>query len=240
MNFSYELDFWGKNRNLFRAALGVAQTALAEEKQANLLAATLIAQTYIGLQAKLAQHKIIQDIVDQRTMLTQLNRTRSTKGVENTYPVLGSQSNIHQEKQALLKLEQDIAIDKHMLNSLVGLGPDDPLLEDIITVSFNKPFPIPAHLSCNLLARRPDITAQIWRVESAAKEIGAAKADFYPNVNLGAFAGLESLEFSNLFKIGSRMGGLVPAINLPIFTAGRLRANLQSKVATFNEAVLWL
>ncbi len=78
--------------------------------------------------------------------------------------------------------------------------------------------------------------AQICRVEAAAKEIGAAKADFYPNINLSAFGGLESLVFSNLFR-DSKTGGLAPAIHLPIFTGGRLRANLRSKVAAFNQAV---
>jgi outer membrane protein TolC len=55
-------------------------------------------------------------------------------------------------------------------------------------------------------------------------------------VNLSAFGGLESLGFGNLFR-DSKMGGLAPAIHLPIFTGGRLRANLRSKVAAFNQAV---
>jgi outer membrane protein TolC len=95
---------------------------------------------------------------------------------------------------------------------------------------------LPDNISSDLLARRPDLMAQICRVEAAAKEIGAAKADFYPNVNLSAFAGLESLAFSNLFR-DSKTGSLMPAIHLPIFTGGRLRANLRSKVAAFNQAV---
>ncbi len=237
LNFTYEFDFWGKNRNLFQAALGEARAAYAEEQQANLVMATLVAQTYISLQAKLNQLSILQKRVAQREQLVQLNQSRYTRGVENNYPVLASRTTIHQERQALLKLEQDIAIDKHLLNHLVGLGPDAPSLDTELSVSFNRPFSLPSHLSCDLLARRPDLIAQIWHVESSAHAIGAAKADFYPSINLIAFAGLESIEFSKLFKISSRTGGLVPAIHLPIFTAGRLRANLQAKVATFNQAV---
>ena len=100
---------------------------------------------------------------------------------------------------------------------------------------FKRPIEIPSNLSSDLLARRPDLTAQIWRIEAAAREIGAAKADFYPRVNLMAFAGLESLSFNKLLNFGSKEGGFVPALHLPIFTGGRLTAHLKGKVALFNE-----
>ncbi|MES2272735.1 MAG: TolC family protein, partial [Chlamydiota bacterium] len=92
-------------------------------------------------------------------------------------------------------------------------------------------------LSLDLIARRPDLAAQKARVESAAKEIGAAKTDFYPNINLMGVVGLESLFWSTLFQQKNYSSSLEPALHLPIFTAGRLRAQLMEKVAVFNEAV---
>jgi outer membrane protein TolC len=79
--------------------------------------------------------------------------------------------------------------------------------------------------------------AMIWKAEAASKEIGVAKTDFYPNINLAALAGIESLQFPTLFQWSSRTGALQPAIHLPIFTGGKLSANLSSKIAKFNEAV---
>jgi outer membrane protein TolC len=99
------------------------------------------------------------------------------------------------------------------------------------------PVPLPEKVEVDLLARRPDLMAQIWRVEAAAEEIGVAKAEFYPNVDLSAFMGLESLTFNKFFLWASRMGALNPAVHLPIFVGGKLRANLRSKVSLFNEAV---
>ena len=99
------------------------------------------------------------------------------------------------------------------------------------------PFILPSEISLNLVARRPDLMAQIWRVESTAKEIGAAKKDFYPNVNLSAFGGFDSLQFDNLFTWANKTGTLLPAIKLPIFTGGLLQANLGVKAYAFEEAV---
>jgi NodT family efflux transporter outer membrane factor (OMF) lipoprotein len=236
LNFDYEFDFWGKNRDLFRAALGQAWADLAEEKQAQLVAAVMVAQTYFSLQTKLSQRDILRERLEERKELLALTEMRNTIGLINALPVFASDKEMHLVKQAIVFLEEGLDLDKHMLKYLVGMGPDEKLLETVPQARFDKPFPLPKNISSDLLARRPDLMAQICRVESAAKQIGAAQADFYPSVNLSAMGGLESLQFSNLFR-DSKTGGLMPAIHLPIFTGGRLRANLRSKVAAFNEAV---
>ena len=98
-------------------------------------------------------------------------------------------------------------------------------------------FEVPENLPLNLIGRRPDLIAQKARLEAAAKEINAAKTHFYPSFNLRAFAGLESVFWSKLFSADSYFGALQPALNLPIFNAGMIKANLMGKVAEFNEAV---
>lgn len=236
LNFDYEFDFWGKNRNLFRAALGQAHADRAEEKQAELVVAVLLAQTYFSLQAKLSQKDILSEKLDVQNALLDLNISQNTVGIADFFPILSSDKNAQLIERMLIFLEEGIELDKHLLKYLVGLGPDEKLLETLPQAHFDRPCPLPPNISSDLLARRPDLMAQIWRVEAAAKEIGAAQADFYPNVNLSAFGGLESLGFGNLFR-DSKMGGLAPAVHLPIFTGGRLRANLRSKVAAFNQAV---
>jgi NodT family efflux transporter outer membrane factor (OMF) lipoprotein len=196
---------------------------------------TLIAQTYIELQMKLVQRDVICDRLEQRNKLFDLSGSRSENGLDAMTPVLSKEQNIYDVQQSLITIDKQIALDRHMLSILVGSGPDENIAAEPMNAVFERPFSIPSNLSSDLLARRPDLTAQIWRVEGAAKEIGAAKADFYPRVNLMAFAELESLSFNKLLTISSKQGGLVPAVHLPIFTGGKLTANLKSKVSAFNE-----
>ncbi len=237
LNFQYEIDFWGKNRNLYRAALGLAKAQIAEAYQARLIVTTLIAQTYFDLQANLLERQVLEDRLDQRGALFQLNAWRYSAGVDNGLPVLSAERDVISVDEALIFIDRAIALDEHLLKVLVGIGPDEPLLNEPLQAAFDRPFSLPTELSIDLLARRPDLIAQIWQVESAAKMIRVAQADFYPSVNLMALAGLQSLSFSKLLRMGSKQGALQPAIHLPIFTGGRLRANLGAKVAQFNEAV---
>ncbi len=237
LNFSYEFDFWGKNRKRFQAALGEMRTKAAERAQTELILTTYLAQNYFQLQAHLEQNKILSEKLEQRLDLYGLTRSRLQSGIDSNFPLLGKFKDLCLLDQQLVAIEREISFDKNLIKMLTGQGPDSPDLELPPSAAFDEPFPLPENLSIDLLVRRPDLQAQIWKVESAAKEIGVAKADFYPNINLTAFAGLESLAFNDFFKWSSHTGALEPALHLPIFTGGKLRANLRSKVASYNEAV---
>ena len=96
---------------------------------------------------------------------------------------------------------------------------------------------IPAVLPADLLGRRPDVAAARWRVEASAQDVAVARAQFYPNVSLTAFVGLASMGLGNFVEAGSREWGVGPALRLPVFDAGRLRANLAGKSADLDAAV---
>jgi outer membrane protein TolC len=96
---------------------------------------------------------------------------------------------------------------------------------------------LPAALPADLLGRRADLVAQRWRVEAAQRDVDVAPAQFYPNVNLVASVGLSSLGLDNFIQAGSRTYGAGPALRLPIFEGGRLRANLGAKDAEVDAAV---
>jgi NodT family efflux transporter outer membrane factor (OMF) lipoprotein len=104
-------------------------------------------------------------------------------------------------------------------------------------VSSIKAFGLPAELQAELLGRRPDIVAARWRAEAAAKRIGAAHAEFYPNINLAAYIGQQALFANLLFRTGSQIGSVGPAITLPIFEGGRLRAQYRGARADYDDAV---
>jgi len=92
-------------------------------------------------------------------------------------------------------------------------------------------------LGADLLGRRPDVVAARWRVEAATHGIDVAKADFYPDVNLSAFIGLNALGLDQLFQASSRQIGVTPALRLPIFDGPRLRAQLRGTQADLDAAI---
>jgi len=96
---------------------------------------------------------------------------------------------------------------------------------------------LPAALPVDLLGRRPDLAAARWRIETATQDVAAARAEFYPNVNISAFIGFSTIGIDRLIRTGSEQYGVGPAIHLPIFDAGRLRANLRGRAADLDVAV---
>jgi NodT family efflux transporter outer membrane factor (OMF) lipoprotein len=92
-------------------------------------------------------------------------------------------------------------------------------------------------LPFDLLGRRADIAAARWRVEAATQDMGNARAQFYPSINLVAFAGFSSIGLDKLLDAGSSQWGVGPALRLPLFDGGRLRANLRGKAADLDAAI---
>jgi len=132
-----------------------------------------------------------------------------------------------------------VELDRHQLGALLGAGPDVALGIEPALRPYSDALVLPANLPADLIARRPDLAAQRFRAEAAAAQIGVAKADFLPNVNLAAFAGLgaTSLNGLHLLGAGSGVAGVGPAVHLPIFDAGALRANLRGRYGDYDAAV---
>lgn len=237
LNFNYEIDFWGKNSNLFKAAIGAAHAEVAEYAQARLMVTTALTKAYFDLQANEEKTKIMKEILQQRKALHELISARTDHGLDTDIESLGAEQNVYDIEKTLLSLEAAASVSRHLITALLGRGPDSEVVKVAAGTQAIFSFPLPENISADLLARRPDLMAQIWRVEAAAHRINAAKTNFYPNVNLCAALGFESLSFSKLFLWESNSTGLTPAVHLPIFTAGRLRAELKEKVAQFDEAV---
>ncbi len=96
---------------------------------------------------------------------------------------------------------------------------------------------LPTSVPAELLGHRPDLVAQRWRVEAASQGIREATAEFYPNVDLLAFVGLQNLGSTNLFSAANRQYGVAPTFTLPLFDAGKRRAKLAAQDAAYDVAV---
>ena len=237
LSFSYEFDFWGKYRNLYRAALSAEQATEAEKNQAELIVTTALAQAYFALKTNLIRYNLYQRLYVVRKKYFDLQNKLLNNSLYSKLIPLLSEEKVFEAVQWLDDIEQEIAVGKHLVNALVGRGPDVPLRLDEPLKALPEQLAIPSDISTELLARRPDLKAQIFRVDALAHEVGAAKADFWPNINLAAFAGFESTSWSKIFSWASKTAGLIPGLTLPLYTAGAIGANVSGKKALFLEAV---
>ena len=237
LELTYDFDIWGKNRQRYQAALGDARTATAEAAMTTLHLSTTAAKGYFNLQTSIEKEKLLKKRSFAEKELLYLMQQRFVHGLSNQLDVKEQESRVCKTDQALTANTERIIIGKNFLRTLMGLSPDSDEEMTMPQAHYEGKFPLPEHLSLDLLARRPDITARVWQVEKAAHLIGAAKAMFYPDLNLIAAGGLESLSWRMFFNKDSLAGSLTPALHLPIFLGGKLRANLDAKVAEFEEMV---
>lgn len=237
LSFSYELDFWGKNQKKLKAALGLAIASEMEKRQSELILCSSVAFTYFTWQAHYAELILQQKNLSCQKQLTTISLSRYSQGVDNVLQSLEQKSQIEELEQKILTLEKEIALDELFLKNLLGEGPDRSLHLQFTPNPSHSNIMLPSDLNFDLISQRPDVMAQIWKVEAARQEIGVAKAEFYPDVSLSAFAGLSSLTFSHLFEWASRTGALRPALHLPLFMGGKLEGNFEEKTSEFNKMV---
>ncbi len=233
---SYEFDFWGKNMHMFKSALGLKKMEEAELASSTLIVTTSIAGAYFTVQKDLARKDLLQEIERLRCSFLHLTLQRRAQGVGTEMDNLRAKKRVEEIRSALAENEKFIETDRYIVDSLMGQSPGTSSIT-FTSLGQESDFSLPENIAIDLVARRPDLAAHIWRAEAAAHDVGAAKADFYPNVDLNVFAGFESLHFGSLFSPNSYLYSILPAIHLPIFNAGRIRSNLRSKIAKFEEAI---
>ncbi|KKB63964.1 MarR family transcriptional regulator [Robbsia andropogonis] len=237
---SYELDLWGKNRNGLKQAISQERAALAETQEAKLTLAVSIAQAYSALARQYALLDVAKRELQQRQDIGSISRTRFDAGLDTQVETRTSEADMATARTQISQLEGAIVVTRYQLAALLGKGPDRGLqiaVPALATIGTSDAYALPADLPANLISRRPDIVAARWRVEAAMSGIKVAKANFYPNLNLSAAFGFDAFGFGNFLKFGSRQIQAGPAIDLPIFDAGALRAQLKDRYASFDNAV---
>ena len=237
LNISWEIDFWGKYRAGLAAATSELEARLADQAQAALVLTTATASAYAELARLFAQKEATERAVAIREKTMSLFAERFTHGLETRGGVREADAKGAQAKTDLLLLNEQIALQRNRLAALVGAGPDRGLSVQRPSVTLNKSFGLPERLAADLLGRRPDVVAARVQAQAQAARIDQKQADFYPNINLAAFIGLQSLGLDRLGQGGSMFGSVGPAISLPIFTGGRLQGELKSARASYDEAV---
>ncbi|MDE2358457.1 MAG: efflux transporter outer membrane subunit [Betaproteobacteria bacterium] len=234
---NWEIDFWGKNRAAWQSAMGVARAAAVDAEAARLMLAVNVAQAYVQLQRAYQQRDIAQATLDRREKVDALTRDRNAAGIDSRLELKQAEEALPAAREQIVQIDETIARTRNQIAALLGRGPDRGLAIGRPVAHVLGAPALPTAVPAELIGRRPDLVAERLRIESAQNQIDVAKAQFYPNVNLAAFAGLQSLGASGFFTAASRMAGVGPAISLPIFDAGRLRGNLAARDADYDAAV---
>jgi multidrug efflux system outer membrane protein len=243
-NFSYTLDWWGKNRALVQAAGNELQAARDEAAAVNQTLAAAVADTYFAwadVETRLAATRTLEQIHRKERDLL---KARFDLGLDSALPLIDARKNLDLDEDrihGLAYLEHSL---RYRMSALIGAGPDQAAALPTPDLKARLA-PLPARLPLDWLARRPDVAALHSRVEAASDRSDAARADFYPNLDLRMMVGLETLDLGKLLQAGSLSASIGPALHLPIFNSRTLKAKLVMReadyaatVAAYNRTIL--
>ena len=235
---AFELDFFGRVKSLNDAALASYLATEEARSAAQIALVSQVAQAYYTERAYAEQHALAVQTYEARARTYKLTQQRAEVGASSRLDLRSNETLMETARASALALARQRAQAENALTLLVGQAPATaasgamPSDQQIDMMSA-----IPAGLPSDLLARRPDIRAAEQRLQAANADIGAARAAFFPRISLTAAIGSSSPSLHGLFDSGSGSWSFAPQLTLPIFDAGRNRANLTLTEVRKNLAV---
>ncbi len=244
IGLDYTFDWWGKHRAAVESAIGKARAAEAQRSAAALALETSVARLWFEWLTDRARIDVARRQVAVQEKLLHITQLRAGAGLTPSDQVQQTQAALAGARQQLTALRGSAAIRRATLAALLGVAPAGlPPLEAHALPGVHGG--LPAHAGIDLVARRPDIAASRWQVEAALRDTDVARAQFLPDISIKALAGLSSIDLGKLLTAGSRTFAVTPALHLPIFEGGLLRANyglsrarLQAAIAQYNATVV--
>ncbi len=232
---TYEFDLWGKNRNALKAAKGEMFAKVADMAFAQLELGIEVAKSYYELQINYRREEIAKTLVALQEEFLDLTKKRLLDNLDSRISINTIEVELTTLKQTLLTIQQDIFLKEDQLKTYLAADFTESIFA-VEKVELPK-IPVPENLPLHLLSNRPDISSQLWIIESAGKQIDVAKAGFYPDFNLAALFGYQTIHLSKLFEGPSVYYNVNPAVTLPFFDGGRLMANLRISEVNYDLAV---
>jgi multidrug efflux system outer membrane protein len=223
---NYELDLFGRQRSLTTQAFEqyLAQSESRRSTQISLVAE--VATDYFAVLADEALVKLTRETLQNEVESYELTMAMYERDTTTLLSLRQAESAVEAARANLAQYERQLAQDTHALALVLGQGipadlppPKDMNAEGLLAQ-------VPEGLPSNLLTHRPDILSAEHTLRAANANIGAARAAFFPSIQLTASGGTASNRLKNLFSAGSSTWSFAPTITLPIFTGGQNRANL--------------
>ncbi|GGX98323.1 efflux transporter outer membrane subunit [Massilia dura] len=235
---AFELDFFGRVRSLSDAALATYLATGEARQAAQISIVAEVAKAYFTERANAEQLALAQRTYEARRRTYELTLQRLDAGASSLLDLRSNETLMETARASALALARQRAQAGNALTLLVGAPVDQETAGAMADdAQIDAMSAVPAGLPSDLIARRPDIRAAEQRLLAANASIGAARAAFFPRISLTAAVGSASPAFSQLFDSGNDTWSFVPQLTLPIFDAGRNRANLDLAGVRKNIAV---
>ena len=200
LNLSWNIDFWGRQASLLKQARSQSAAAALDVASARLALSGAVARAYIDLYRNSALVDVAQRTEAQRQRILEITHKRVQSGLDTNVELREASGAVPEAHVELLQAQAAAALTTHQLAALSGQGAGVYAQVQRPTLDPAAILPLPAALPADLLGRRPDVLAARDRIEAARAGQAAAKAAFYPDINLAAFAGTSSIGiFGNLF-----------------------------------------
>ncbi len=241
---SYELDFFGRITSLRDQVLQQYLATDEARTSAQISLISAVARQYLALLANDEQLALARQTLEAADRSYELNRATYEAGASSELDLRTAEAQRAAVQANVVALEQQRARNENALVLLVGspLPANLPPAGSLATQALLDD--LPAGLPADLLQRRPDIRAAEHSLQAANANIGVARAAFFPSIKLTAFGGTGSAELSGLFENGSGRWSFAPSITLPLFAAGRNKAQLdvakieqRIEVANYQKAI---
>lgn len=245
---SYELDLFGRVRNLNEAALESYFATEDARRGTQISLVAEVATAWLVLATDQQRLQLARDTLASRQKSYDLINRSYQLGAQSGLALAQAQTTVDTARADAAAFDSQVEQSRNALTLLVGAAVPPALLPPSITEIARAPaaglLPPPAELPSSVLAQRPDVQAAEHALRASNANIGAARAAFYPRITLTGSAGTASSSLSGLFKDGSAAWSFAPSISLPIFDAGLNRANLgvaqaqqQIQLATYEKTL---
>lgn len=237
-NMSWDLDFFGRQAAAIKASRSATEAAVLDVSVARDVLSGTIAQAYLSLDQSYVLADLARRTEEQRQNILDLTNKRVQAGLDTRSELRSAEAALPQARLLRLQSEANVELAVHRLAALTGRGADAYADIQRPKIDLTTSLVLPDKLPIDLLQRRPDILAARARVDAALSEQESAKAAFYPDINLSAFAGFAAIGLDNLFVSDDRTYGAGPTFHLPIFDAQRLKASYRKASAEADAAVI--
>ncbi len=235
LELGWEFDLWGRVRRGVESSKASQFAAMETLSARRLTLAAEVARLYFLTHSLDRQMQVVIGTQTWREEALKLQESRFKGGLANEMDVARARTELELARNDLAALERQRGNAENALAVICGEIPSNFRIAK--ATSQPQPPKVPGGLPSSLLQRRPDIRAAEQKMREANAQVGVSTASFYPAFSIVGSGGLESIGAENFYDQRSRILSIGPSMTLPIFQGGKLRANLKSSKAAYDETL---